>query len=253
MIRELIYGPLHSRRLGQSLGVNLLPREVKICTFDCVYCECGMSEGIKTPLPTRDEIVTGLRSRLEELKAAKEELNSITFSGHGEATLHPDFETIIDDTMKLRDEIFPSARIAVLSNATNILKPSVFRALNKVDDNILKLDSAINTTMRRINLPHSKTFSTNELIQELKTFNGNLIIQTIFIRGEYEGHKFDNTTEAEVEAWLWALSQINPKKVMIYALDRPAPVKTLEKVSLEELNKIAHQVKHLGMEVIVAC
>jgi wyosine [tRNA(Phe)-imidazoG37] synthetase (radical SAM superfamily) len=205
LFNETIFGPIHSRRLGASLGVNLLPVNAKICSFDCIYCECGFNfthEGAH--IPTRSEVATLLEEKLKDLLAKGEPLDVITFAGNGEPTLHRDFNTIIDDTIRLRDCYFPKAKVSVLSNATRIHKPKVREALLKVDNNILKLDSAISATAKLINQPNNPTFSIDETIEQLKAFNGKLIIQTLFFTGDYKGQHIDNTTEIEVAAWFSA-------------------------------------------------
>lgn len=176
----------------------------------------------------------------------------ITFAGNGEPTLHPEFETIIDDTLVLRNQYCPTAKVSVLSNSTRIHKPHIFNALNKVDNNILKFDSAIDSTMKLIDQPVGKLVNVAWLIEQLKRFDGNLIIQTMFLRGSYQGDDFDNTSEVEVAAWLEAMAEIKPKQIMIYSLDREAPVSTLQKVSFAELNKIAELAKVQGFDVSVA-
>lgn len=253
LFHQLIFGPIHSRRLGLSLGVNLLPIDAKICSFDCIYCECGFNTTMQeSPIPTRYQVREALESKLKQMATENQIPDVITFAGNGEPTLHAEFEGIIDDTIYLRNEYCPSAKVSVLSNSTRIHKPSVFRALNKVDNNILKFDSAIDRTMKLIDCPVSMHFTVKWLVEQLQRFEGNLIIQTMFLRGEVKGEIVDNTTETEVNAWIKALEEIKPQQVMIYSLDREAPTKNLEKISTEELNIIAEKVKTIGFEVSVA-
>ena len=252
LFNETIFGPIHSRRLGASLGVNLLPVNAKICSFDCIYCECGFNfthEGAQ--IPTRSEVATLLEEKLKNLLANGEPLDVITFAGNGEPTLHRDFNAIIDDTIRLRDCYFPKAKVSVLSNATRIHKPKVREALLKVDNNILKLDSAISATAKLINQPNNPTFSIDETIAQLEAFNGKLIIQTLFFTGDYKGQHIDNTTEIEVAAWLEALKRIRPQQVMIYSLDRATPAQNLHKADSETLSTIAKRVEALGIETQV--
>lgn len=250
--RQNVYGPVKSRRLGDSLGINLMPTSMKICSFDCVYCECGLNDNRIAQMPKQDTIRLELKKALETLKAENEPLDVITFSGNGEPTLHPDFESIVDFTLALRNQYFPQAKVSVLSNATVIDKNDIFRALKKVDYNILKLDSAIEATMRAIDQPTRASFTVKWLLKQLAKFEGNVIIQTMFVRGDYKEQHFDNTTKEEISAWIKALRVINPKLVMIYTIDRPAPIENIEKISLAELNAIADKVKDAGFEVIVA-
>jgi wyosine [tRNA(Phe)-imidazoG37] synthetase (radical SAM superfamily) len=254
IFHEIIYGPVHSRRLGVSLGVNLLPPDGKLCTFDCIYCECGRNAERRThtKLPSREEVKAALVQKLTEMKAEGILPNVITFAGNGEPTMHPAFEGIIDDTIIARNEFAPNAKIAVLSNSTTLEKASVFHALNRIEDNIMKLDSVLNSRIQQMNAPNVPTFNFDSLLKHLCQFNGNVIIQTMFLRGEVNGAKVDNTTEEEIAGWLNALKQIKPKQVMIYTIDRETPVQTLYKVSREEMEKIADRARALGFEVSVS-
>ncbi len=254
IFHEIIYGPVHSRRLGVSLGVNLLPPDGKLCTFDCIYCECGRNAERRThtKLPSREEVKAALVQKLTEMKAEGILPNVITFAGNGEPTMHPEFEGIIDDTIIARNEFAPNAKIAVLSNSTTLDKASVFRALNRIEDNIMKLDSVLDSRIQQMNAPNVPTFNFTHLLKQLCQFNGNIIIQTMFLRGEVGGAKVDNTTEEEISGWLQALKQINPKQVMIYTIDRETPVQTLYKVPREEMEKIADRARTLGFAVSVS-
>lgn len=249
---SIIFGPVKSRRLGISLGVNLPPTSTKICSFDCIYCECGWTASMNVAeFPPRAEVRRALEAKLTQMQADNEAPDVITFAGNGEPTLHPEFAQIIDDTIECRNTFFPKARVAVLSNATMIFKPDVRSALMRVDQNILKLDSAVDSTMRLINRPLMR-FDVETVIQNLKLFEGKLIVQTLFVRGEINGQKFDNTTEPEIAAWLAALIKINPQEVMIYAIARDTPAQNLQKISVDELNSIAKLVENLGIKVKVS-
>jgi wyosine [tRNA(Phe)-imidazoG37] synthetase (radical SAM superfamily) len=253
LFNQLIFGPIHSRRLGLSLGVNLLPVDAKICTFNCIYCECGYNTTLNdSPIPSREQVYVALETKLKEMESKGQVPDVITFAGNGEPTLHVEFEKIIEDTIRLRDTYCPTAKVSVLSNSTRINKPNVFSALNKVDNNILKFDSAIDKTMKLINCPVGNHINVEWLIGQLKEFDGHLIIQTMFLRGEFKGEKFDNTTEPEVEAWLNAMEEIHPQEIMMYSLDREAPTKTLQKVSVAEMNVIASKARKRGFDVSVA-
>ncbi len=253
LFHDIIFGPIKSRRLGISLGINLLPTDGKICSFDCIYCECGYNaQGKGGGINKREDIKTALEHKLQEMKEKGETPDVLTFAGNGEPTLHPDFEVIIDDTIELRDRYFPNAKVSVLSNATRISKESVFNALNKVDNNILKLDSAYTETIRLINNPNVRDYTAEQLIRNLQRFDGNLIIQTMFLRGQHNGQAVDNTTEREISAWLEAIKQIRPKQIMIYTIDRQTPEKALEKIPVDEMNAIADRVRALGFDVSVS-
>ncbi len=236
-----VFGPVISRRLGVSLGVNLLPNDSKLCSFDCIYCECGWnpdSKYVKAKLPTRDEVKLALENKLADMKSRNQMPDVITFAGNGEPTMHPHFEAIIDDTLALRQVYAPQSRVAVLSNSTMLFKPKVVEALKKVDDNILKLDSARIDTIKKMNKPVGK-FDLNRVLEQLKQFEGELIIQTMFLKGEFNNEIIDNTTDEELSAWMKLIKEIAPQKVLIYTIARDTPVNSLEKVSIEKLNSIA--------------
>lgn len=251
---KIVFGPIHSRRLGVSLGMNLLPTDGKLCSFNCIYCECGLNEERRThsKLPTREEVKEALIRKLSTMQAEGITPDVITFAGNGEPTMHPEFGGIIEDTIITRDHFFPSAKIAVLSNSTMLHREDVFQALNKVEDNILKLDSALDSRIRQLNVPNSPSFTYGKLLEQLCRFNGNLIIQTMFLKGEIDGKSIDNTTEQEISGWLDALKKINPKQVMIYTIDRETPVKNLRKVTKEELEAIADKARKEGFDVTVS-
>lgn len=250
---NIIFGPIRSRRLGLSLGVNLLPIESKLCSFDCIYCECGWNDEHpgKRRFNSRDDVREMLAQTLERMVAEGTPPDVITFAGNGEPTLHPDFEAIIDDTIAMRDKYCPSAKVSVLSNATQIHREDVRRALLRVDNNILKLDSAFDATVQLMNKPQGK-YTVRDTVERLKQFEGNLIVQTMFLRGEYLGQTVDNTTEEEVSAWLDLIKEIAPKQVMVYSLDRDTPCQTITKVEKDDLRAIAQRVEALGISCSVA-
>ena len=250
---NIIFGPVRSRRLGLSLGVNLLPVESKLCNFDCIYCECGWNEDHvgRRRFNSREDVRDMLRDTLQAMVAKGELPDVITFAGNGEPTMHPDFEPIIEDTIALRDQICPQAKVSVLSNATQIHREDVRRALLKVDNNILKLDSAFDSTVQLINNPQG-SYSVARTVELMKLFEGKMILQTMFLRGEYLSKRVDNTTAEEVDAWLDIVAQIKPRQVMIYSLDRDTPCQTLEKVGREELLQIAAKLQARGFNCSVA-
>jgi wyosine [tRNA(Phe)-imidazoG37] synthetase (radical SAM superfamily) len=251
---KIIFGPVKSRRLGVSLGINLLPTDIKVCSFDCIYCECGWTPKKykeKVELPTRSVVREKLEEKLNLMLASNELPDVITFAGNGEPTMHPEFAEIIDDTIELRNRITPKARIAVLSNATMLQKPKVFQALQTIEDNIQKLDSAFDETVQVLDCPKGN-FNLKEVVNQLVAFNGNVIIQTMFVKGSFKEITIDNTTEKELKAWIGLLEKIRPKQVMIYTIARDTPLDSLEKVSLEELNSIADRIKSVGFEVQVS-
>lgn len=251
---KIIFGPVNSRRLGVSLGINLLPIHLKICSFDCIYCECGRNRikfDEKALMPTRSEVHENLKLKLHKMAAKKRLPDVITFAGNGEPTLHPEFAEIIDDTIELRNKLAPDARIAVLSNATMLHKEKVFHSLMKIEDNIQKLDSAYKETIEIMDCPNG-TFNLEKVVGQLASFEGRVIIQTMFIKGTFKGKIIDNTTKKEITAWIELLKKIKPKGVMIYTIARDTPVETLEKVSLNELRAIANEVEKAGFSTQVS-
>jgi len=252
---EIVFGPVRSRRLGVSLGINLSPVNSTLCNFDCIYCECGRTgkgDANGVTLPSRKAVYEALEAKLADMKEKGKAPDVITYAGNGEPTMHPDFPGIIDDSIRLRNKYFPEAKIAVLSNSTAITVPAVRQALLKVDQNILKLDSALDETIRIHNQPNMN-ISADELINNLKQFNGSLIIQTLFLRGKFNGRKIDNTTPEEIDAWLKAIEKINPAEVMIYTISRDTPEGgDLKKVPAADLKHIASLVSKLGIKTQVS-
>jgi len=251
---QVVYGPIHSRRLGVSLGINISPPDGKRCSFNCIYCECGLNEErpAHSRAPSREEVKQFLENKLLQMKSEGLCPDVITFSGNGEPTMHPEFALIIDDTINLRDRLCSEARVAVLSNSTMLHKENVFKALLKVDESIMKLDSVMDERIRQIDDPEIRDFKADGLIRQLMRFDGKLTIQTIFLRGVRDGVIIDNTSPEEVLRWIEAIKAINPRKVMIYTIDRETPVKSLQKVSEDELNGIAARVREAGFEVSVS-
>lgn len=251
---EIIFGPVRSRRLGISLGVNLLPNNSKICNFNCIYCECGWTPGKLPDMKTfhsRQNIEKALHCRLKTMKENNEKVDAITFAGNGEPTMHPDFEKIIEDTVNARNIFFPKTRVAVLSNSTLIHKDTVFNALIKADDAIMKLDSVFPETVKIINQP-TGYFDVKKTIEDLKKFKGNFILQTMFVKGVNDGVIINNTTDIELNAWLKIIPEINPRLVMIYTIARDTPVQNLEKIPLPELDRIADKIIKMGFKVQVS-
>ena len=235
-----IFGPVHSRRLGVSLGINLLPADGKVCTFDCIYCECGFNADHrpKLKMPTREEVAEALEAKLKEMKQNGPHPDVLTFAGNGEPTLHPDFPRVIERTLQLRDQYYPEVKVSVLSNATQIGKEAVRSALLQVDNNILKIDGAFDETVRLIDQPADSHYTVRQVIEWMKTFRGQLIVQTMFVRGEHDGKRVDNTTPQEVAAWCDLMREVRPHQIMVYSLDRPTPEPLLTKVSKEEMTQL---------------
>lgn len=254
LFHSTIFGPIHSRRLGTSLGVNLLPDDGKICSFDCLYCEAGYNaQGHGTTgIPSREDVKHRLEEKLKSMKEGGERLDVITFSGNGEPTLHPEFEGVIEDTLALRDRYYPEVKVSVLSNATRLGNPGVVRALAKVDNNILKLDSAIEETVWLIDRP-APGYDLEKVKEQIGSFGNAAIVQTMICRGEHEGKTINNSTEEEISALIEAYKAIRPGEIMIYSLDRPTPETKLQRVPKEELTAIASKITaETGIPVQVA-
>ncbi|MBR6746025.1 MAG: radical SAM protein [Muribaculaceae bacterium] len=254
LFTSTIFGPIHSRRLGTSLGVNLMPADGKVCSFDCLYCEAGFNaQGPGTKgIPPRSEVARLLEDKLAEMRNDNLQLDVITFSGNGEPTLHPDFNGVVDDVLLLRNKYYPEAKVSVLSNATRLQSTSVVEALRKVDNNILKLDSALDETVKIIDRPVSPGYRVADVIEGMKQFDGQCIVQTMMLRGKHNGVTIDNTTDCEIEALINACKEIAPREVMLYSIDRKTPAEHLEKVQRDELEKIAQRFINAGLKVQVS-
>ncbi len=251
---SIVFGPVYSRRLGISLGINLLPNNSKICNFNCIYCECGLTKNRESKnhsFHPVNEVVDALENRLKNLRSQDEKIDTITFAGNGEPTLHPNFPEIVEKIAKLRDEFFLSVKIALLSNSTTIGSERIYNALSKVDLNILKLDSAREETIKRINCPLVPV-NLKKMTDNFKKFNGKFILQTLFIKGTRNKQSIDNTTDKEVNAWLDMLDIIKPERIMVYTISRDTPVDNLEKVPLQKLEQIANKARLRGYSVDVS-
>lgn len=245
-----IFGPIHSRRLGISLGINLMPADGKVCTFDCIYCECGFnSQRIpKQKRPTRNEVALALEKKLKEMHEQNVHPDVLTFAGNGEPTAHPDFYEIILDTVELRNQYCPDAKISVLSNSTFANKENVRKALMLVDNNILKIDTVDPEYIQQVDRPTQPSYDINKIIDNLKLFNGHVIIQSMFLKGKtVDGIDVDNTGDKYVKPWLEAVLSIQPQEVMIYTIDRETPDQKLEKATPEELDAIRDRVIAAGI------
>ncbi|MDR0582144.1 MAG: radical SAM protein [Prevotellaceae bacterium] len=256
LFHNIIFGPVQSRRLGISLGINLLPAHGKWCNFDCLYCECGWNADHRNDrrLPTREQVREALQEKLQRMQQDKALPDAITFSGNGEPTLHPQFPTIMDDAIALRNRLAPQAKICVLSNATNLHKDAVFHALQKTDKPILKVDSAIESSIRRINRPQGH-YDIAYITEQLQRFNGQFTLQTLFLRGLFHGEKFDNSTPEEIGKWLDIVQRTHPREIMLYTIHRDTPAQSLQKLAKDELFAIAQQLAAIntwGAEVRIA-
>lgn len=255
MYTDTIFGPIHSRRLGSSLGVNLMPRDGKVCTFDCLYCEAGYNaQGPgKSGLPARADVARLLEDKLAALQAEGAPVDAITFSGNGEPTLHPDFAGVIDDTLALRDRYYPQASVSVLSNSTMLDRPEVVAALRRVDNAIMKLDSVNDDTIRALDRPTRQGFTADSVIAQLADMGSGAVVQTMITRGSHEGRVVDNSTPEEVDGLIEAYRRIGPGRIMLYTVDRPTPERSLQRVPRAELDAIASRItSETGIAVEVA-
>lgn len=250
LFNEIVFGPIKSRRLGNSLGVNLLPKFGKWCSFDCIYCECGWNKDGKkdTTLPTFQQVEEALSNKLHKLSQEGTAVDTITFSGNGEPTLHPDFAKIIDLTLSLRDKLYPSAKVSVLSNATKIADVTVREALKRVDNPILKIDSPIEQMVNAIDRPN-QAYSLKETIENLKLFEGNFILQTMFLKGTVDGVNIDCTNDEHCSKWQDLVRELKPREVMMYTLDRETPAQGLEKVTVQQMEAIAEPLIKEGFKI----
>lgn len=236
MIREeTVFGPIHSRRLGSSLGVNLLPRQGKICNFDCIYCECGWNrDGLgDREIPSAACVRDALESKLQEIVAQGIAVDSITFSGDGEPTLNPEFPQIIADTLELRDRYLPSSRVSVLSNATRVHVPEIFEALRRVDSPIMKIDAPTSALAALINHP-APGYDVARVIDSLRKFDGDFILQTMFLRSK----DFDSSSPEVLLPWMDIVRELRPREIMAYTIARPTPEEGLEKFSAEQIRTL---------------
>lgn len=240
MIREeTVFGPIFSRRLGSSLGINLLPERGKICNFDCIYCECGWNRDGRddTVLPTAEKVRTDLERMLQKLVAEGTPVDSITFSGDGEPTLNPEFATIIDDTLRLRDQYYPRAKVSVLSNATRVHLPEVFAALRRVDNPIMKIDAPTNELVSKINLP-APDYDLARVIEALRGFGGDFVLQTCMLRSP----DFDSSSPEVILPLLDIVRQLRPREWMVYTIDRPTPMQGLQKFTPQEMKSLVQPI-----------
>ncbi len=254
LFENTIIGPIHSRRLGNSLGINLLPLKRKFCTYDCIYCECGWNEETienKIELPSYEDVRNQLKKRIDELKAEGTVVDSFTFAGNGEPTLHPDFPKVVDLVVEIRNKYYPNAVITLLTNATQLSRPEIYNALLKLDNPVLKLDAGMAAMRNSINKPTAEKYSFDELVNNLILFGNRGIIQTLLLRGSNDGKIISNVSDEDFGEYIELLKKIRPKYVMLYAIDRATPEKDLEKLSVDELEIYAQKIRNEGIDVKV--
>ena len=246
---EIVFGPIFSRRLGSSLGVNILPSKGKLCNFDCVYCECGWNKDgavANRRFPNLQEVEEALRAKMHKAASEGVPVDSITFSGNGEPTMNPYFAEIIDVTLRLRDEYFPNAKVSVLSNATLLDREKVTEALKKIDNPILKIDASSQSLVEKINKPVG-SYELSNVLECLKGFEGNFILQTMFLRSQ----EFDTVASGALEAWIEIVRMLKPRQVMVYTIDRETPDKSLQKYTVEEMTAMVQPLIDEGFDIQV--
>ena len=247
MIREeTVFGPIHSRRLGSSLGINLLPRHGKFCTFDCIYCECGWNKDGRDDqvLPTAAQVRSALEDKLAACMLEGTPIDSITFSGDGEPTLNPEFPRIIDDTLRLRDAYYPGAKVSVLSNATRVHVPEIAAALKRVDNPILKIDAPTDALIAKIDHP-APGFRLERVLEALRDFHGDFVLQTMFLRSP----EFDSSSPEVLNGWMDIVRGLKPRRIMVYTIDRPTPEAGLEKFSAAEMKALVQPLLDEGFNI----
>ncbi len=247
MIREeTVFGPIHSRRLGSSLGINLLPTRGKFCNFDCIYCECGWNRDGRDDqvLPTAAQVRSALEDKLAACLLDGTQIDSITFSGDGEPTLNPEFPRIIDDTLRLRDAYCPAARVSVLSNATRVHVPEVAAALKRVDNPILKIDAPTDELIARIDRP-APGYRLERVLEALRGFHGDFVLQTMFLRSP----DFDSSSPEVLDGWMDIVRDLRPRQIMVYTIDRPTPAAGLEKISAAEMRTLVQPLLDEGFSI----
>ena len=245
---DIVFGPIFSRRLGSSLGVNILPSKGKLCNFDCIYCECGWNkDGISDKMfPRLAQVEAALEVKMSKAAAEGVPVDSITFSGNGEPTMNPDFPQIIDAVLRLRGKYFPNAKVSVLSNATLIGRKSVAEALMKVDNPILKIDAASDEAVRKINKPVGH-YCLDEVVENMKAFNGNFVLQTMFLKSD----EVDTTAPDLLKKWMEIVRVLRPREIMVYTIDRETPDKTLGKYTVEEMTAFVQPLIDEGFKIQV--
>ena len=243
---DIVFGPIFSRRLGSSLGVNILPSKGKLCNFDCVYCECGWNkDGVADRrFPTFEEVVTAFEDKMSSLSAEGTKVDSITFSGNGEPTMHPDFPKIVDAVLDCRDRFFPRAKVSVLSNAFLVGRPSVAEALKRVDNPILKIDASSDALVRKINKPVGH-YCLDDIVKALKEFDGNFILQTMFLKSP----DFDTAAPQSLQRWMEIVRELRPREIMVYTIDRETPDKSLGKYTVEEMTALVQPLLDEGYKI----
>ena len=243
---DIVFGPIFSRRLGSSLGVNILPSKGKLCNFDCVYCECGWNkDGVADRrFPTFKEIVTAFEDKMSSLSAEGTKVDSITFSGNGAPTMHPDFPKIVDAVLDCRDRFFPQAKVSVLSNAFLVGRPSVADALKRVDNPILKIDASSDALGSQINKPVGH-YCLDDIVKALKEFDGNFILQTMFLKSP----DFDTAAPQSLQRWMEIVRELRPREIMVYTIDRETPDKSLSKYTVEEMTALVQPLLDEGYKI----
>ncbi len=252
LFEEAVFGPIKSRRLGNSIGINLLSTTEKICNYDCIYCECGWTNKThrKEKFVQTDVLFQELEGRLRELKQNKKEVNYITYAGNGEPTLHPNFLLITKIIFALRNQYFPNSKIALLSNGSTLNKKDTLTSFEFIDDCILKIDAGSQELYQLINCANVN-LQLDDLCTKMETINEKIIVQTMFLKGSHNQVDFDNTIEPEIGKWMSRIAKIKPRYVQLYSIARDTPAKNLKAISKDKLKNIAISLAEIGIHAEV--
>ena len=238
--KGIIYGPVDSRRLGRSLGLNIMPTGSKLCPFNCIYCHYGWTDYVEPDatghlgaLPSAADVGEALEKALPGIDPPPA---YITFSGNGESTVHPDFERIVETVVGVRDRSGIAAKVAILSNSCAAGREGVRRALGKLDVRIMKLDAGTQEVLERINRP-APGITLDGIVEGLKALD-DVTLQSMFVQGEVT-----NSTDADIDAWFERVAEIKPVFVQVYSLENAPAMPTLEGVPREKLEAIAERLK----------
>ena len=239
----ITYGPVQSRRLGLSLGINLLPTEYKLCSFNCLYCQYGWTKKVTfapgerlKDLPSVDAVAAALETALAELSRDHRTMDAISICGNGEPTLYPALAEVIVKVKRIRDRYQPRARVAILSNSSTVGDHAVRAALDLLDVKIMKFDAGSEEMFRQLNHPAAPVYM-GEIVAGLKALK-KIFLQSCFVQG-----RVTNADPDSVAMWIDKVREIHPLSVQVYTLDREPADKRIEKVSRTTLAWIADAVR----------
>ena len=247
-----VFGPVKSRRLGNSLGINLLSTHYKVCDFDCIYCECGWThhKPDSKKFIEKQKFIQLLETKLSQLERDKIPVDYITYAGNGEPTLHPYFLEIAKKVSELRDQYFPKCSIALLSNGSTLSKEKIKASFAYIEDVILKIDAGHQQLFQLINRPNEH-LQLDDICNNMVNLQGNFIAQSMFLKGNADGVEFDNSDQKVVAKWKEKIQMLRPKYVQIYSISRDTPLESIQPISKERLQNIAEQLENMGIHAEV--